>query len=225
MSDGVLGAGKNGVHGVTNSADSQPSGLADSGVFGESTAKNGGNGVSGTSVGGHGVYGQSAADGTSNPAANAQYSGVCGFHTSKGPGVLGSGNGGSGVVATSVRNYGLFAEGGQRAAFFRGNVLIDGDISSVNIINVAKGGDIILAGGDCAEHFDTVDAVRLEPGTVVVIDREGTLRESREPYDKKVAGVVSGAGGYRAAIVLDSDHKYLRIRDLCQELASGFKAR
>jgi hypothetical protein len=37
----------------------------------------------------------------------------------------------------------------------------------------------------------------------VVIDKSGGLRESREPYDKKVAGVVSGAGDCRAALVLD----------------------
>ena len=37
----------------------------------------------------------------------------------------------------------------------------------------------------------------------MVIDREGTLRLSREGYDKKVAGVISGAGEYRPGIVLD----------------------
>jgi hypothetical protein len=42
-----------------------------------------------------------------------------------------------------------------------------------------------------------------EPGTVVVIDEGGGLRESCEAYDKKVAGVVSGAGEYRHALVLD----------------------
>jgi hypothetical protein len=29
------------------------------------------------------------------------------------------------------------------------------------------------------------------------------LRESLEPYDKRVAGVTSGAGGYRPTLVLD----------------------
>jgi len=36
-----------------------------------------------------------------------------------------------------------------------------------------------------------------------VIDQEGALRESRDAYDKKVAGVVSGAGAYGPALVLD----------------------
>jgi hypothetical protein len=46
-------------------------------------------------------------------------------------------------------------------------------------------------------------AQQLEPGTVVVIDQEGALRESRDAYDRKVAGVVSGAGEHKPGIVLD----------------------
>ena len=36
-----------------------------------------------------------------------------------------------------------------------------------------------------------------------MIDQEGVLRESRDAYDKKVAGVVSGGGDYKHALVLD----------------------
>jgi hypothetical protein len=64
-------------------------------------------------------------------------------------------------------------------------------------------GDIFLPGADCAEHFDAAEADQIGPGTVVVIDQRGTLRPSLEAYDKKVAGVVSGADQYRPAIVLD----------------------
>jgi hypothetical protein len=64
-------------------------------------------------------------------------------------------------------------------------------------------GDIVLTGADCAEHFDVTGPVLPEPGTVLVIDKEGSLRESCEAYDKKVAGVVSGAGEYRHGILLD----------------------
>lgn len=42
-----------------------------------------------------------------------------------------------------------------------------------------------------------------EHGTVLVIDKEGLLCETNEPYDKRVAGVVSGAGNYRHGILLD----------------------
>jgi|GEM_PF-588847 len=69
--------------------------------------------------------------------------------------------------------------------------------------NVTVTGDILLTGADCAEQFDVSGGQPLEPGTVVVIDEGGTLQESRVAYDKKVAGVVSGAGEYRHALVLD----------------------
>jgi len=69
--------------------------------------------------------------------------------------------------------------------------------------NVTVSGDVFLNGADCAEHFDLCSAHSLEPGTVVIIDQNGAVRESWEAYDKKVAGVVSGAGEFRHAIVLD----------------------
>ena len=62
-----------------------------------------------------------------------------------------------------------------------------------------SGGDIIFS--DFAEHFDLAD-IEAEPGTVMAIDQDGSLRPSKEPYDKKVAGVVSGAGNFRPAIIL-----------------------
>jgi hypothetical protein len=64
-------------------------------------------------------------------------------------------------------------------------------------------GDIILTGADCAEQFDVEGPALPEPGTVVVIDEEESLGESRVAYDKKVAGVVSGAGSYRCGLLLD----------------------
>ena len=69
--------------------------------------------------------------------------------------------------------------------------------------DVTVTGDISLPGGDCAEQFDIGGAKQHDPGTVMVIDHEGTLRESREAYDKKVAGVVSGAGKCRPGIILN----------------------
>jgi hypothetical protein len=64
-------------------------------------------------------------------------------------------------------------------------------------------GDVVLTGADCAEDFDVVRTESIEPGTVMVIDQEGALRPSQEPYDKRVAGVISGAGGLSPGIVLD----------------------
>jgi hypothetical protein len=68
--------------------------------------------------------------------------------------------------------------------------------------DVTVTGDVLLAGADCAEHFDVTGPLP-EPGTVMVIDENGALRESRDGYDKKVAGVMSGAGEYRHGFVLD----------------------
>ena len=69
--------------------------------------------------------------------------------------------------------------------------------------DVTVTGDVILTGADCAEQFDASGPELPEPGAVVVIDESGHLRLSQDPYDKKVAGVVSGAGEYRHALVLD----------------------
>lgn len=64
-------------------------------------------------------------------------------------------------------------------------------------------GDIVLTGADCAEEFDVAEAVDIEPGTVMVLDQEGRLQQSHQAYDRRVAGVVSGAGDYRPGMVLD----------------------
>jgi hypothetical protein len=66
-------------------------------------------------------------------------------------------------------------------------------------------GDIRLQGADCAEQFDVVESEPIEPGTVLVIDGDSRLRPCSQPYDRKVAGVVSGANGYTPGIVLDDN--------------------
>jgi hypothetical protein len=67
----------------------------------------------------------------------------------------------------------------------------------------AQAGDIILGNADCAEDFEVAELDEAQPGTVMVIDDEGRLRQSRIAYDKRVAGVVSGACDSRPGIVLD----------------------
>lgn len=65
-------------------------------------------------------------------------------------------------------------------------------------------GDIILANADCAEEFDTSSkSTEIEPGTVMAIDNDGKLHVSSKEYDKRVAGVISGAGDCKPGIVLD----------------------
>jgi hypothetical protein len=68
---------------------------------------------------------------------------------------------------------------------------------------VGQTGDIVLANADCAEEFDLAEPFDAQPGTVMVLNGAGRLRPSEEPYDRRVAGVLSGAGSLRPGIVLD----------------------
>lgn len=63
----------------------------------------------------------------------------------------------------------------------------------------------INGGGDGAEYFNVKKSGSLEPGSLVVIDDEsaGKLKVSSSPYDPRVAGVISGAGGVRPGITLE----------------------
>ena len=65
-----------------------------------------------------------------------------------------------------------------------------------------KAGDIVLANADCAEEFEIVDGAEVLAGTVMTIADDGRLRPSSQAYDRRVAGVVSGAGATRPGIVL-----------------------
>lgn len=64
-------------------------------------------------------------------------------------------------------------------------------------------GDIRLLNADCAEDFDICETDLAEPGTVMVLGEDGKLQQSQHAYDKRVAGVISGAGDYKPGIVLD----------------------
>jgi hypothetical protein len=48
------------------------------------------------------------------------------------------------------------------------------------------------------------DSSAADGGTVLVIDEDGSLRASARAYDRRVAGVVSGAGDFRPGILLDA---------------------
>src|SRR5437016_4312236 len=138
--------------------------------------------------GGNGVFGFSKV-----PDASA--SGVAGGHDGVGNGVTGFSQAGSGVSGVSASGIGVVGQGGTLAGRFIGNVEIAGDLTILN------GKDIRLA--DFAEDFDVSRLEEIEPGSVVVLDDEGSVQQSRAAYDHKVAGVVSGAGNFRSAITLD----------------------
>jgi hypothetical protein len=81
-------------------------------------------------------------------------------------------------------------------------VSVTGNISLAGVLNVAAGGDIQLAGADCAEQFDITEATA-EPGTVMVVGESEKLAPCDRPYDTRVAGIVSGAEEYRPGLILD----------------------
>jgi hypothetical protein len=188
-----------GVNGFTGAIEVSPPDQGGDGVlgFGGSNGVKGvsasGIGVAGKSTSSYGVYGENSS--TTTAAVFGTSSGYDGVHgesqSSQHAGVSGINTGGG---------VGLYASG-KTAGQFEGNVTIAGDITTVNTINVQT--DLVLTGADCAEQFDTYDAESLEPGTIVVIGENEKLHESRNTYDRRVAGVVSGAGEYRPAIVLD----------------------
>jgi hypothetical protein len=92
------------------------------------------------------------------------------------------------------------------AAQFNGPVEFNGNL------NCAQ--DIVLTnpGQDCAEDFDVALDESIDPGTVMVLGEGGALRTGSKAYDKRVAGIVSGAGDFRPAIVLGKQNHALQRR-------------
>jgi hypothetical protein len=119
---------------------------------------------------------------------------VLGENTGTGPGITGTSNNEAGVRGTSLHGTGVVGIGGAFAAQFVGTVQVKGDIS--------VSGDVVLSGADYAEGLSTRD-INIEAGNVVVIGADGNIRLCDRDYDSSVAGIVSGAGGVRPAIVLD----------------------
>jgi len=176
-------------------------------------------GVAGSSVSGDGVWGTSKSG-----------NGVEGTSAS-GPGVSGSSQTGNGVSAISTSSNGIYAKG-KTAGLFDGDVTVNGNLSAQSALSAASlktsgqvnagsvttagavsagsvtasgnvtANDVILTGADLAEDFSIADAP-IEPGTVVVINDAGALGQSSRAYDRRVAGVVSGAGSFRPGIIMD----------------------
>ena len=65
----------------------------------------------------------------------------------------------------------------------------------------------ILGGSDLAEPFEGPAGVQIEPGTVVVLDEQspGRVAISSQQNDRRVAGIVSGAGGLNPGLTLSQD--------------------
>jgi hypothetical protein len=162
-------------------------------------------GLSQSTTGGFGVYGENTAGGTGVVGKSKGWHAVAGFSesTNGGFGVYGQAVG-TGVAGVSKTWMGVYGETqsttggagvcgkGKLAGLFQGDVVVTGDIQ--------------LANADCAEHFNVGDDISAEPGTVMVVGEAGTLFPSQQAYDKRVAGVVSGAGHYKPGIVLDKQN-------------------
>ena len=223
------GVGGPGVLGVSKAVGvwgkSTGDALGSSGVFGEAIT---GPGVSGVSVSSVGIDAKSA----SGPAAlravhsGAGGPGVLGVSQAVGvwgksldaalgsSGVFGESIGGPGVAGTSVNSVGVDAKtqhgpaairavhsGGGFAGVFGGDVHVSRHLKVDGDIEVK--GDMRFLNADCAEDFDIGGAAPVEPGTVMVLNDAGELAASACAYDRRVAGVVSGADPYKPGIVLD----------------------
>lgn len=182
---GLSRTAQDGVFGIHCAGGAGVQGRSSSGV-GVRGISSFGVAVRGDSDSFHGVFGRSLKhDGIHGRSAAPDHAGV------------------SAVNETS--GFGLFAESqGGPAGHFEGNVEVTGDLSVQGLYkgNIQCAGDIILLNQDLSEDFEIVSEQRPDPGTVMVIDAQGNLSESDRPYDKRVAGVVAGGGGFKPAIVL-----------------------
>ncbi len=84
-------------------------------------------------------------------------------------------------------------------------IKLDGDYNGTGVGRVITDVLEIQGGGDLSENFDikkTTDPI--VPGMIVCIDENhaGRLQISSEAYDRKVAGIVSGAGGVHPGMLM-----------------------
>jgi hypothetical protein len=189
----------------------------------------GGKGIQGHSQNGYGVHGKSevgrgvVAESDTNyglratsrtlsaaRCSSSEGSGVEGEAGSTGDGIRGTSKSGNGVHGISDSGRGVFGQSNSQAGVVGESNQFDGvfgishhpqhaGVAGHNPGGMA--GDIRLSNADFAEDFDVMD--QTEPGEVMVLTEDGTLTQSTKAYDKKVVGVLSGAGSYKPGIILD----------------------
>jgi hypothetical protein len=126
----------------------------------------------------------------------------------------GAGLGGIGIYATGAQSAGQFTgnvyilgqldidKGSEPSAIkATGDVLVNGDVKVSGTLTATL--DVVL-GSDCAEEFDIIKEA--EPGTVMVLSENGAVEPSQNAYDRRVAGVISGAGAYKPGLILGRCH-------------------
>lgn len=180
---GVLGKGKDGpgVEGISDGG-AGVEGFSNSGA-GVSASSGSGPGISVTSTGGNGITAE-----TINPIAHA----IAAYQRASYPNTE--------IPVLALPGAAIYGESKSGyAGHFAGKVQID---ANLYVIGNVSAHDVELTGQDCAEHFESVEAEPIEPGTVMVLGEAGSLQESDRPYDKRVAGIVSGAGSYKPGVIL-----------------------
>ncbi len=154
------------------------------GGSGVDASSDSGSGINATSKTGEGVHAE-----TASPTMAA----VAGYNRN--------------TAGTGAAIYGETSSTAGLAGLFRGKVQVTGEITADKDVrvggNIMVSGDVLLTGADCAEEFDLVEGQSVDGGTVMVLGEEGALQASFQAYDKRVAGVTSGAGKYKPGIILD----------------------
>lgn len=190
--NGVVGNSPNGMGVVGGSSNNV-------GVYGGSNV---GIGVEGSTLAAHtltmsGVYGLSSGDGGIGVIGEANIGNAWGVNgKGNAAGVVGQSANGTGVWGITTSGF---------AGRFDGQVQVNGT-TSTRILQITGGADL-------AERFEVRGANQvvgraavkaIEPGMVVVIDAQnaGELIVSSAPYDHRVAGVISGAGGVHTGMLM-----------------------
>ncbi len=213
---GVLGESNNseGVRGVSHHiAHSAVVGINDWKPAAQSRFIPGSHGAPG------GWFESAQGEGVRGTAHTSDHGGVVGFNTAGGAAVYGTSDNGAGVWGTSINNEGVHAE--TRAlkvsALAAWQLNKDSESAALYASHAGKrtaaffDGDIIVTGAihmnraDYAEEFTVTNPETACPGMVMVLDDSGNVSVSQEAYDTRVAGVVSGAGSYKPAVILDHD--------------------
>jgi len=175
--------------------------LTSPGVFGRAT------GVGGTGVyalsegsGGIGVYGESATGrGVWGKSTNSR--GVYGESVNN-VGVWGFSTNSTAVNGNSTNGYGVDGTTAS-ATGFGGHFSNTGGGKALRVDGTGSVGVLEITGGlDLAEKFEVEESAK--PGMLVVIDptTTGRLSISRDAYNRRVAGIISGANSLAAGMVL-----------------------
>jgi len=206
---GVAGVSTSGIGvlGVSTSAagvfgqSAAPNLLTSPGVFGRAT------GVGGTAVyalsegsGGIGLYGESATGrGVWGKSTNSR--GVYGESVNN-VGVWGFSSNSTGVIGASTNGYGVDGSSAS-ATGFGGHFSNTGGGKALRVDGTGSIGILeITAGLDLAEHFEIAEGGK--PGLVVAIDPKnpGQFSIARGAYNRRVAGIISGANNLAAGMIL-----------------------